>query len=102
MKPGRPRPHPTYMRSVIAIVLLASLASASVPRTSPKPPLREPRDPFAKLQSRGGKRGAWYMSQEGHAIFCYGPTMFVNGPDGTVQRVATFCRGEREIVPLHD
>lgn len=92
-----------YMRSVIALVLLASLASASVPQTQSKPlVIREPRDPFAKLQSKGGRRGAWYMSQEGHAIFCYGPTMFVNGPEGTVQRVATFCRGEREIVPLHD
>jgi len=91
------------MRSVIAFVLLTALASASVPQAPLKPlPVREPRDPFARLQSKGGKRGAWYMSQDGHAIFCYGPTMVINGPEGSMQRVATFCRGDREIVPLHD
>jgi hypothetical protein len=86
----------------MALLLLTSLAAASVPQTPRPLPVREPRDPFLKLQSKGKHKGAWYMSQDGHAIFCYGPTMFINGPEGTMLRVATFCRGDREIVPLHD
>jgi hypothetical protein len=42
------------------------------------------------------------MSQDGHAVFCYGPTMIVPAGNGDLQKVATFCRGDRVIVPLHD
>jgi hypothetical protein len=42
------------------------------------------------------------MAESGHAVFCYGPVMLVRGPDGELQRVATFCRGNQAIVPLKD
>jgi hypothetical protein len=87
--------------------LLLSLAILSMPAAADIPPVRKAlpqpaiRDPFLKLQSQGKHKGAWYMSLDGHAIFCYGPTMYVNTATG-LQRVATFCRGDKVIVPLHE
>jgi hypothetical protein len=55
----------------------------------------------AKLEFKGKHKGAWYMSTEGHAVFCYGPTTYIQvGTD--LQKVATFCRGDKVVVPLHD
>jgi hypothetical protein len=88
------------MLAVVAFSLLAVLAAADIP--SRKPSLYQPRDPFAKLQSAGKHKGAWYFSSKGHAIFCYGPTKFVEMPEGGVGKVATFCRGDEPIVLLHD
>jgi len=88
------------MRSVIAFVLLASLASASVPSVRPLPQERRVTDPSFKRYAR--KSGSWYMSADGHAVFCYGPTMILPKGNGDLMKVATFCRGDREIVPLHD
>lgn len=91
------------MRAMLLTLLALSLpASADIPAIKQPSPVRRINDPNSGLQSKGRKRGAWYMSEEGHAIFCYGPTMIINGPNGTMQKVATFCRGEKEIVPLHD
>jgi len=90
--------------------LLLTLLALSLPAAADIPPVRQPSptpdrhvvDSNTALESKGRKKGAWYMSEEGHAIFCYGPTMIVNGPNGSMQKVATFCRGVKEIVPLHD
>jgi hypothetical protein len=46
--------------------------------------------------------GTWYMAETGHAVFCYGPVMLLKQPNGGLQHVATFCRGDQAIVPLKD
>ena len=46
--------------------------------------------------------GTWYFADSGHAVFCYGPVMTITQPSGNLQRVATFCRGKKSIVPLKD
>ena len=46
--------------------------------------------------------GKWYMAENGHAVFCYGPVMLLKQPNGGFQRVATFCRGGQAMVPLKD
>jgi hypothetical protein len=48
------------------------------------------------------KGGQWYFADTGHAVYCYGPVRLVAQPDGDLQRVATFCEGEKLIVPLKD
>ncbi len=48
------------------------------------------------------KGGKWYLAETGHAIYCYGPVMLVKDSQGNLQRVATFCKGERTMVPLKD
>jgi hypothetical protein len=91
---------------LLTLLALSLPALADVPPVVQPFPVRRVADPGfeknAALESKGRKKGAWYMSQEGHAIFCYGPTMVIEAPDGGMQKVATFCRGEKEIVPLHD
>jgi hypothetical protein len=42
------------------------------------------------------------MAETGHAVFCYGPVRLLKQPNGGLQRVATFCRGDQTIVPLKD
>jgi len=42
------------------------------------------------------------MAENGHAVYCRGPVMIMTQPDGGLQRVATFCQGEKTIVPLKD
>lgn len=84
-------------------LLLAALAVLLVlPASADIPPIRKQlprRDPAVKRDTRS--KGAWYMSAEGHAIFCYGPTMVIQTASG-FQKVATFCKGDKVIVPLHD
>jgi hypothetical protein len=78
----------------LAVVTFLSL---SVPRSTL--PLRVPSDHYSRAARKGGK---WYLSQNGHAVYCYGPVMVVNPLQGGLQRVATFCQGEKPIVPLKD
>ncbi len=92
--------HQTSMRRVMAFLLLASLAAADVPSPKPAHPERRVSDPAFKKYARKG--GSWYMSADGHAVFCYGPTMLIPKGNGDLTKVVTFCRGDREIVPLHD
>src|SRR5271154_1285123 len=95
--------HLIGMRAMLLTLLALSLpALADVPPYRQPSPVRRVVDSNTTLESKGKKRGAWFMSEEGHAIFCYGPTMIINGPNGSMQKVATFCRGDKEIVPLHD
>jgi hypothetical protein len=54
----------------------------------------------ARRQAHEG--GKWYMAENGHAVYCRGPVMIMTQPDGGLQRVATFCQGEKAIVPLKD
>lgn len=42
------------------------------------------------------------MAANGHAVYCYGPIMTMPKADGELIRVATFCRGDKTMVPLKD
>jgi len=42
------------------------------------------------------------MAANGHAIYCYGPIMTMPRADGELIHVATFCRGDKTMVPLKD
>jgi hypothetical protein len=46
--------------------------------------------------------GKWYLAESGHAVYCYGPVLLVRQPEGGLSRVATFCKGDKIIVPLKD
>jgi hypothetical protein len=80
----------------LATVLLA----LSLPGSKLAAPLRPPVDLPVAHHAR--ESGMWYMAESGHAVFCYGPVMLVKQPDGGLQRVATFCRGDQTIVVLKD
>lgn len=81
---------------VLAVLLLT--LSIPVPRMAP--PSTRPIDRVVNPIARA--TGQWYMAQTGHAVFCYGPVKFVKGPQGEPQRVATYCRGDKTMVPLRD
>ena len=78
---------------------LALLLALSLPgsRFAAAPPALEHRS-----NQHAHERGTWYMAETGHAVFCYGPVMLLKQPNGGLQRVATFCRGDQTIVPLKD
>jgi hypothetical protein len=81
--------------------ILATLFLAlSLPGSKFASPISAPSDHPATQQAR--LRGTWYMAENGHAVFCYGPVMLLKQPDGGFQHVATFCRGDQTIVPLRD
>jgi hypothetical protein len=62
-----------------------------------------PRTPQAQTTTRHAREGGrWYLAETGHAVFCYGPVMTVTQPDGGLRRVATFCQGDKTMVPLKD
>lgn len=83
---------------LLTLLALAIPASANVPAY--RKPIPQPKIIDTKLVSKNG--GRWYMSAEGHAVYCYGPTMLIKGTDGGFEKVATFCRDGRAIVPLHE
>jgi hypothetical protein len=83
------------MKVAVAVALLFSL-----PGLNPKLPLRKPADRAAMHQVRRG--GRWYLAENGHAVYCWGPVKFIPQLDGGLQRVATFCQGDRSMVPLKD
>jgi hypothetical protein len=64
-------------------------------------PLRSPVVDHSKSQ-QARKGGQWYLAENGHAVYCFGPVMVINEPKVGFQRVATFCQGERPMVPLKD
>ena len=48
------------------------------------------------------KGGRWYFAANGHAVYCYGPVMTLPQANGNLQKVATFCREGKTVVPLKD
>jgi hypothetical protein len=80
--------------------LATLLLALSLPGSKFAAPLRPPLDQPVAHHAR--ERGMWYMAESGHAVFCYGPVMLIKQPDGGLQHVATFCRGNQAIVPLKD
>ena len=81
-------------------VLAMLLFTLSLPGTRLAPPLRPSADPQASRLSVNN--GQWYLADTGHAVFCYGPVKLVKDSTGGLQRVATFCRGNKAMVPLKD
>jgi hypothetical protein len=81
-------------------VIAALFLSLSFPALHLAPEPRTPVDHSITKQAR--HRGSWYFAENGHAVFCYGPVVLVPVSQGTLQRVATFCRGEQTMVPLKD
>jgi len=85
----------------LAILILASL---------PVPQVRVPQSPLLNREphlagqtvTSPRKSGKWYFARTGHAVYCYGPVMTVSNGKGGMEKVATFCRGDRMLVPLKD
>jgi hypothetical protein len=72
----------------------------TLPGSAFTPPLRAPVKTSAAKTSRKG--GRWYLAEHGHAVYCYGPVMYIHSFQGGLIRVATFCQGDKPIVPLKD
>jgi len=81
-------------------ILATLLLALYLPSSQIAPPVRAtlPR----QLLSQDHPNGKWYLAENGHAVYCYGPVLLVKQPQGTLQRVATFCRGDKTMVPLRD
>jgi hypothetical protein len=59
--------------------------------------------PVETAKTHAARRGGvWYFADNGHAVYCYGPVMYVQDVQGGLTRVATFCQGDKTIVPLKD
>ena len=82
----------------IAILILASLPVPQVQVRHSQPQAHFTQQAQA-TQKKGGK---WYFARTGHAVYCYGPVMLIPNATGDLEHVATFCRGDRLLVPLKD
>ncbi len=76
---------------------LALFLSLPMPRLAPQ--FRAPADPVTQRAHKGGR---WYMAESGHAVYCYGPVRVLPLAPGRMQKVATYCQGDRLMVPLKD
>jgi len=77
---------------------LALVLSLPVPKWAP--PAQLSSTPSQQTEKRKG--GQWYFAATGHAVYCYGPVVTMPQPQGGLLKVATFCRGDRTMVPLKD
>ena len=80
------------------VLVVALLFSLPVVRVAP--PAHGPTTKAAAKAARKG--GTWYFADTGHAVYCYGPVVHVAHPEGGLQTVATFCQGDKVMVPLKD
>jgi hypothetical protein len=80
------------------VLALALVLSLPVPRLAPPAQVL----PSASQQPAKPKGGQWYFAATGHAVYCYGPVVFMPQAEGGLLRVATFCRGDQPMVPLKD
>jgi hypothetical protein len=78
----------------LTLALLLSLPVAKISQ-----PLHAPVETATHHNRKGGK---WYFAENGHAVFCYGPVMYVTEAQGGIKRVATFCQNDQAMVPLRD
>lgn len=84
----------------LAVLLLAFLPVPQISVPS-RPSTAQPR--FAQQSAPAPRKGGkWYFARTGHAVYCFGPVMTVPNATGDIQRVATFCRGDKLLVPLKD
>jgi hypothetical protein len=86
--------------NTFAILLLASLPVPQVQLFHAANPQVSPNFTQAKAPARKG--GQWYFARTGHAVYCYGPVMTLPNQVGSIERVATFCKGDQLLVPLKD
>lgn len=85
----------------VTLWLLASLPVPQVQLSHPE--VSQPQPHFAQqLKTPEHKGGKWYFARTGHAVYCYGPVMTLPDKSGEIERVATFCRGDKLLVPLKD
>jgi len=77
---------------VLTLALLFSLTVAK-PQADRRP------TGHVEQHSKGGR---WYFAASGHAVYCYGPVMILPQANGDLQKVATFCRDGKAVVPLKD
>ena len=82
------------MKTLALLLLSLTLPGSSLP------PLRHPVKRGQVQAARKG--GVWYFAETGHAVYCYGPVMYIRDVQGGITRVATFCQGDKAIVPLKD
>jgi hypothetical protein len=82
---------------VLTVLLLASLPVPQIHTARSQPHFAQ--QATAAVPRKGGK---WYLARTGHAVYCFGPVLTLTANDGGVERVATFCRGEKMMVPLKD
>ncbi len=80
-------------------VLATLLLMLSIPNLQTVVPAQSPMTRASQPARKGGK---WFLAETGHAVYCFGPVMLIKDRDGNLQRVATFCKGEKTIVPLRD
>jgi hypothetical protein len=76
---------------------LALLFSLPIPKIAP--PQHGPVETAIHHNRKGGK---WYFAATGHAVYCYGPVMYVTEAQGGLKRVATFCQNDQPMVELKD
>ena len=81
-----------------SLLTLALMSSVPVARTAS--PIPAPVELHVRAVAHKG--GQWYFAETGHAVYCYGPVMTITQAHGSLQRVATFCQGDRSMVPLKD
>lgn len=77
---------------VLTLALMFSLTAAK-----PAQPVRRPAGHLEQHST-----GRWYFAANGHAVYCYGPVMTLPQANGDIQKVATFCRDGKTVVPLKD
>jgi hypothetical protein len=82
---------------VLATLLLSVSLHGSYRPLPPKPPVDR-----LVAQHPARKGGRWYFAENGHAVYCYGPVRLLPQAEGGLQRVATFCQGDKNMVPLKD
>jgi len=80
--------------------LMFGLILMSIQPFRPTPPA--PKQPTGTILSKARAGGRWYLAASGHAVYCRGPVITVNMLDGGPRKVATYCQGEKPIVPLKD
>jgi hypothetical protein len=78
--------------------LTLALMFSTMTLANPAKPVNQPVG-HSQQRARGGR---WYFAATGHAVYCYGPVMTVPQANGDLQKVATFCRDGRAVVPLKD
>ncbi len=83
------------MKTLVSVVMLLSFAN---PRLAQ--PLHQPVDSTPVQHARKG--GRWYLAASGHAVYCVGPVRMLPDATGGIERVATYCEGDRPIVQLKD
>jgi hypothetical protein len=82
--------------NALTLMLLLSL---TVPRITPPAHPAVVEQQATRHSRKGGK---WFFAANGHAVYCYGPVMYVTEAQGGLTRVATFCQNDQPMVPLKD